>query len=232
MAVALASAVLCLSPSRVQAGPTAPAFLLFGGTDLWRYGQFLYGGALWTPAGLDSSGFALKVLLNGGRYTYTSGDLKSDIDGTMLSAAAMPGWRFTHNGLTVSVFAGPVVQDYRLTPYDPGSRLHRLYAGGQFATEVWYQPAANIMASLNGSIASIGPTGSVRAALGWRVFDAMFVGPESAALWCGNFQQFQFGAHITAFRFNALEWSAGGGWAMDTDKRSGPYLRVGFSVKY
>jgi hypothetical protein len=59
MAVAVASAVLCLSPGRAQAGgATAPAFLLFGGTDLWRYGQFLYGGALWSPAGLDSSGFA------------------------------------------------------------------------------------------------------------------------------------------------------------------------------
>jgi hypothetical protein len=130
MAVAIASAVLCMSPGRAQAGPTAPALLLFGGTDLWRYGQFLYGGALWSPAGLDSGSFALKLLLNGGRYTYTSGDLKSDIDGAMLSAAAMPGWRFTRDGLTVSVFAGPVVQDYRLTPYDPGSRLHRLYAGG------------------------------------------------------------------------------------------------------
>jgi hypothetical protein len=87
------------------------------------------------------------------------------------------------------------------------------------------------MASLNGSIASIGPTGSLRAALGWRVFDAMFVGPESAALWCGDFQQREFGAHITAFRWNALEWSAGGGWAMDSDKRSGPYLRLGFSAR-
>jgi hypothetical protein len=172
------------------------------------------------------------MLLNGGRYTYTSGDLHRDVDGALLSAAAMPGWRFTRDGLTVSVFAGPVVQDYGLTPYDPGSRLHRLYIGAQFTSEIWYQPTANIMASLNGSIASIGPTGSVRAALGWRVFDAMFVGPESAALWCGDFQQFQFGAHITAFHLNALEWSAASGWAMDSDRRSGPYLRLGFSAKY
>lgn len=156
------------------------------------------------------------MLLNGGRYTYTSGDLKSD----------------TRDGLTVSVFADPVVQDYRLTPYDPGSRLRGFYAGGQFATEIWYQPTASTMAAINGSIASIGPTGSVRAALGWRLFDAMFVGPESAALWCGDFQQLEFGAHITGFRFNALEWSAGGGWAMDSDKRSGPYLRLGVSAKY
>jgi Cellulose biosynthesis protein BcsS len=173
------------------------------------------------------------VLLNGGRYSYTSGDSGgANVDGTMLSGAAMPGWRFTGSGLSVSVFAGPVVQDYRLSPYDPGSRLRGLYVGGQFATEVWYQPTADTMAAVNGTVASIGPTGSVRAAIGVRVFDAMFVGPESQALWCGDFQQWEVGAHITAFRFAALEWSAGGGWSMDSDRRTGPYLRLGVSAKY
>ncbi len=81
----------------------------------------------------------------------------------MMSGAVMPGWRFTRGSLTVSVFAGPVVQDYRLSPYDPGSRLHGLYAGAQAATEIWYQPTTNTMAAVSGSVASIGPTGSLRA---------------------------------------------------------------------
>ena len=72
----------------------------------------------------------------------------------------------------------------------------------------------------------------MRAAVGYRVFDAMFVGPESQMLWCGNFQQLEVGAHITALRFAALEWSAGGGWSMDSDRRTGPYLRLGFSARY
>jgi len=176
--------------------------------------------------------FTLKVLLNGGGYSYTSGDLHTDVDGTMLSAAAMPGWRFTRDSLTVSVFAGPVVQDYRLAPYDPGSRLHGFYVGAQFATELWYQPSVNTMAAVNGSVASIDLTGSVRAAVGIRAFDALFVGPETAVLWCGDFQQLEVGAHLTAFRFNALEWSAGCGWSMDSDRRTGPYLRLGVSAKF
>lgn len=224
---------MCTALDRAKAGgPASPSFLLFAGTDLWRYGTFFYGGTLWSPAGLDTGGFTLKTLLNGGKYTYASGDLHTDISGSMLSAAAMPGWRFARDGLTVSVFAGPVVQDYRLKPDDPGSRLRGLYVGGQFATEVWYQPSANTMAALNGTMASIGPTGSLRAAAGFRLFDAMFVGPESQALWCANFQQYQFGAHVTAFRFNALELSAGSGWSMDSDRRTGPYLRVGVSTKF
>jgi len=224
---------LCPAPARAEtASPNTPNFLLFTGTDLWRYGAFFYGGTLWSPGGLDSGGFTLKALLNGGAYSYHSGNPPTAIDGTLLSGALMPGWRFARDSFTVSVFAGAVVQDYRLRPADPGSRLHGLYEGGQFSGEVWYQPSQNTMTAVNGSVASIGPTGSVRAALGWRVFDAMFVGPESAVLWCGDFQQLEFGAHITGLRFNALEWSAGGGWAMDSDHRSGPYLRLGVSVKY
>jgi hypothetical protein len=172
------------------------------------------------------------MLLNGGGYTYTSGALQRDVDGTMLSAAALPGWRFSRNGLIVNLFAGPVVQDYRLTPADPGSRLHGLYVGGEFATDVWYQPTANIMAAVSGTIASIGPTGSLRAAVGIRLFDRAFVGPEAQQLWCGDFQEFQFGGHVTALHIDAFEWSAGGGWSMTSDRRSGPYLRVGVNARY
>jgi Cellulose biosynthesis protein BcsS len=227
----LLASILC--GGVVQAGPADTAnFLLFGGTDLWRYGDFLYGGALWSPGGLNNDGVALKLLLNGGTYNYKSGDLNRGADGDMFSAAAMPGWRFSRGGLSVGFFAGPVAQDYRLSPNDPGSRLHGFYAGGQFTGEVWYQPAPNLMAAMSGSIISIGPTGSLRGALGVRAFNIVFVGPEAAAFWCGDFQQFQFGLHLTGWRWKALEWSAGGGWSTDSDRRSGPYLRLGVSTRY
>lgn len=233
MAVAVAGMVLCTSVGRAEtASPNSPSFLLFGGTDLWRYGAFLYGGTLWSPAGLNSDGFTLKLLVNGGRYSYNSSALQRTVDGTMLSGAALPGFRFARDTLTVNLFAGPVVQDYRLSPYDPGSRLHGLYVGAQAASDVWYQPTANIMAALNGSLVSIGPTGYLRTALGYRLFDAAFVGPETAMLWCANFRQLEVGAHLTALHVGGSEWSAGAGWSMDTDRRSGPYLRLSVSAKY
>ncbi len=136
------------------------------------------------------------------------------------------------NALTVGLFAGPVVQDYRLSPYDPGSRLHGLYVGAQLATDVWYQPTATIMAALNGSLVSIGPTGYLRGALGYHVFDAALVGPETAMLWCADFRQLEVGAHLTGLHVGLSEWSAGAGWSMDSDRRSGPYLRLGLSAKY
>lgn len=177
-------------------------------------------------------GFTLKMLFDGGKYIYNSGALQENVEGTKLSAAALPGWRFVREGLSVSLFAGPVVQDYRLTPDDPGSRLHGFYIGAQSAADMWYQPNALTMAALNGAIASIGPTGYVRAAFGWRLFSTAFLGPEIEEIWCGNFEELELGAHITALRIAAVEWSMGSGLALTSDQRSGPYLHLGVSARY
>jgi hypothetical protein len=232
-APAVAILVLCGAVDLAEAGePNDPAFLFFTGTDLWRYGAFAYGGLLWSPAGLDADGFTLKMLMSGGAYTYTSGNLHADVDGAMVSAAILPGWRFTHDGLTVSLFAGPIVQDYRLKPDDPGSSLHGRYLGAQFAGEVWYQPSARTMAALSGTVASIGPTGSLRMAFGFKLFEPFFIGPETQEFWCGDFQEVQFGAHVTGLHIDAFEWSAGSGWSLTSDHRSGPYLRLGVNARY
>jgi hypothetical protein len=229
------AAVLVLSAAvdrAKAAGAENPTFLLFSGTDIWHYGGFLDGGLLWSPSGLDTDGFTFKMLLDGGKYSYVSGGLQENIDGTKLSAAALPGWRFTHNSLTVTLFGGPLVQDYRLTPDDTASRLHGLYLGAQTEADIWYQPNALTMASLNGAISSIGPTGYVRGAVGLRLFSTAFVGPEMGQFWCADFRQIELGAHMTALRVRSLQWSLGSGWALTSDRRSSPYLRLGVSRQY
>ena len=177
-------------------------------------------------------GFTLKMLLDGGRYSYVSGASGDSVDGTKLSAAALPGWRFTRDNLTVTLFAGPLIQDYRLTPADPGSHLHGFYVGAETAADIWYQPSATTMAALNGAFSSIGPTGYVRAAFGIRTFFPAFVGPEIAQIWCADFQQLELGAQLTALRVNAVEWSFGTGLALTSDQRAGPYVRFGVDERY
>jgi Cellulose biosynthesis protein BcsS len=225
--------LLCAVPAQAESdGPDNRSFILFAGTDLWRDGAFLNGGLLWSPAGIDKDGFTLKLLLAGGGYTYPSSGLHTDVEGTLLSASALPGWRVTSDGITVALYVGPIVQDYRLTPYDPGSLLRGFYTGAQLAADVWYQPTPTTMTALNASVASIGLIGSVRAAVGWQFSEPFFVGPEAQALWCVDYQQWRLGAHVTGFRIDGFEWSAGGGWAIESDGRSGPYLRLGVNVRY
>lgn len=229
---AAALMALCAAAEAGSDAPSNPSFLLFAGSDLWRDGAFADGGLLWSPAGLDAQGFTLKVLLSGGLYVYPSAGLRTDVDGTLVSAAALPGWRATHDGLTIGLYAGPLLQDYRLSPYDPGARLHGLYGGGQVATDAWYQPSTTTMMAFDGSIASIAAIGSARAAVGWRLFESGFVGPETQGLWAVDYQQWRLGAHITGLRIDALEWSTAGGWAVDSFRRGGPYLRMGMNARY
>ena len=166
--------LLCVDPALAEAvAPDEPSLLLFAGSDLWRDGAFLHGGALWSPGGLDVDGFTLKLLLAGGGYTYPSGGLHTDVDGTLVSASVLPGWRGISDGIIVALYAGPIVQNYRLSPFDPGSLLHGFYSGAQIAGDVWYQPTPASMVAINGSVASIAAIGTMRAAVGWR-FDQPF----------------------------------------------------------
>jgi hypothetical protein len=84
----------------------------------------------------------------------------------------------------------------------------------------------------NGTMLSIGPTGSLRGALGWRSTEPFFVGPEAQAIWCADYHQLRIGAHVTGLRINVMEWSAAGGWAFESDGREGPHMRLGFSARY
>ena len=68
----------------------------------------------------------------------------------------------------------------------------------------------------------------MRLATGWRTFDAFYLGPEVQAFGAGNnYRQFRAGVHITGFRTGDFEWSAGAGWATETDDRSGAYGKLG-----
>lgn len=230
---AVAIGVCCVVVDGALATPPDDAtFLFFGGADLTFHGAFLYGGGIWAPSGVDNPGFTLKTLISGGAYKYTSGALNAEIKGATVAAAILPGWKFVNDKLIVSLYLGPVVQDYRLNPNDPGARLHGLYIGGQFAADLWYEPTPFSMVSVNGALASIGQTGSLRVALGTRLLDRMFVGPETGAIWCGNFEEYQFGVHVTALHTNRLEWSAGSGWAFTSDHRDGAYFRIGVNTRY
>jgi Cellulose biosynthesis protein BcsS len=68
---------------------------------------------------------------------------------------------------------------------------------------------------------------SARAAAGWRVLDRYWAGPEISASSDAFSKQVRIGAHLTGFRFDALEWSVAAGYVTDSFHRSGVYGRIG-----
>lgn len=232
MAVAQCCCVAVAVAETVDDGHAEPTLLFFSGGDAWQGGGFVHGGFLWSPAGLSNEGLTLKILLGSGLYRYRSGALGGvEVMGREVSGAAMPGWRFKYDNADLTIFAGLDAQDHRLFPDDPSSRLRGRHFGLRGGFDFWYQPSAVTMLALDASASSIAASYSARAAVGWRLFDALFVGPEAQAFACNDYEQQRFGLHMTGLKVGRYEFSAAVGHAWDSSDRSGAYARLGLILR-
>jgi hypothetical protein len=212
-----------------ETGLDQARFLLFSSADLWRNGGFSHGGLLWAPSGLDRDGPVLKLMFGGGIYHYISGALgNADVRGEELTGSIQPGWRFIRDRFAFTVFLGADFQRHQLTPDDPSAGLRGNYAGARTGFELWYQPTEETMLAADASISTIGPSYNARLAVGWRVFDLFYVGPEVQGFAADdNYRQVRAGVHLTGFRTGDFEWSTGLGWSEDSDHRGGLYGKLG-----
>jgi hypothetical protein len=232
-AIAVTAASWLWSVVSAGAQGTGAHLLLFAGNDLWGHGSFLYGGTLWSPGGLDRGGFTLKTLISGGTYNYVSGALgDAPVDGRELVAQIMPGWRFNSGATEIKLFAGLDAQNHRLSPDDPGSKLRGGDIGLRAAFEFWTEPTAATMIEADGSASTVAGSYSVHVAAGWRVFNLFYLGPEVQAFSSDDYTQRRIGAHITALKLGAAEWSAAAGYATDSDDRGSAYARFSVSRRY
>lgn len=210
----------------------AARWIFFSGGDIWHNGGFMHGGTLWSPYGLDRPGFTLKTVVSGGDYRYISGALNdATVRGQEAVVRLMPGWRFKSGKTEVTVFAGLDIENHRLRPDDPGSNLRGTDTGIRIAVDYWTEPTATTMAQLNAAASTIDGSYLLHAAFGWRAFDTFYVGPDAARFASGGYEQTRIGLHVTALHIANIEWSAGAGWALDSDNRSGPYFRVGLLTR-
>lgn len=203
--------------------------ILFSGRDLWRNGVFAYGGLLLAPGGFEQDGFLLKLLLSGGLYRYISGGLGGEqVIGAEAKAQILPGVRFKRGDLEAKFYFGLDYEEHRLWPDDPWNKLRGRALGLTMAVDLWWEPTANTMAAMDGSISTIATNHSARAAFGWRVIDDQFYfGPEIAVFASDGYRHLRLGGHLTSMKTGQYEWSAAGGWVRDSDGRSSPYVRLG-----
>ncbi len=207
----------------LKGGAAPERVLYFSGFDLWREGASSYGGLQWAPAGLNNDGFTLKLLLAGGQYRYTAGT--TEITGTNFLAAALPGWRIKRGNFEAKIFAGLDLQHHFLSPDDPNNSLRGTHAGLRVGADLWWEPTHKLMVASSLSGSTVGTNFGARVALGWRLFERCWVGPEIETMGDEIYRQYRVGVHITSLKYGAFEWAFGAGYSEDSDHRAGFYGR-------
>jgi hypothetical protein len=227
-ALVLCCAFLSAAPARADDVEDARA-IVFSSRDVWLNGAFLSGGVLWSPTALDDSGLLFKFLLSGGLYRYDAGDLGGErVIGSEWQVQVLPGWHVKRGTFEAKVFWGPEYQHHHLSLDDPGNNLRGGKIGLRFSTELWDEPTATTMIAADASLSTVGNSYSARIGFGWKILDQFYSGPETQVYSADGYSQRRLGLHVTSMKTGDAEWSAAGGWAVDTNNRSSPYLRLGF----
>ena len=209
----------------LSGGTKVERVLLYAGFDIWRYGRTGYGGFYWAPDGLNNDGFITRLFVSYGVERYDAGSRRFNT--AIVRASPLAGWRFKQGRLELKVFAGPELENRVLTPDIPSAKFRGTQLGARVAAELWWEPLPEMMLASAFSASTNATSHSARAAAGWRVFEQFWAGPEISASSDAFSQQYRIGAHLTGFRFDALEWSAAVGYVTDSYHRSGVYGRIG-----
>ena len=183
-----------------------------------------YGGFYWAPDGLNNDGFITRLFVSRGVERYDAGSRRFNTD--IVRAAPLAGWRLSQGTLELKVFAGPELENRVLTP-DIDAAYRGTHIGARVASELWWEPMPEMMLTSAFSASTNATSHSARVAAGWRVLDRFWAGPEISASSDVFSKQVRVGAHLTGFRFEALEWSAAVGYVTDSYHRSGVYGRIG-----
>jgi hypothetical protein len=139
----------------------------------------------------------------------------------------LPGVQVKRGPLEARIFCGPEYQFHRLWPDDPGNRLRGPAFGLRFTVDLWRESTPETMVAADASLSSIVTSYSARAALGWRLLDRFYAGPETQVYGGGGYRQWRLGADVTSMKTGNTEWSAAGGWAIDSEGQSSLCLRLG-----
>ncbi len=208
--------------------PAAPTTMLSGGIDAWQRGAFGYAGGLWSPGGLDNEGFTLKAVAGGGTYVYRSGFLRNEnATSDQVVVSLLPGWRFKTTGFELLVVAGLDAQNHRPSAPDATARLHGTYAGARIGADLWLQPTPYWMLAANASVSSISQSYWYRLAPGVRLAEIAWIGPEAQLFGDAHYTQSRAGLHVTGLRTGPLEWAGAIGYAEDSERKRGAYVRIG-----
>ncbi|MCG6207201.1 cellulose biosynthesis protein BcsS [Rhodopseudomonas sp. HC1] len=217
------------SAPTLRGGSATDPVLLFGGYDVWRNGHTIYSGLHWAANGLDHDGFVIRLSISNSaeRYFTPRRTYVTDI----FRAAVMPGWRFKVGAFELKLFGGPDFEHHNLTPAALQTDWRGPHLGLRIGGEAWAQPIPELMLAASFDATTIAEGFGFRAAAGWRLLDAFWLGPEFYGSRDELSRQTRFGLHMTGLQSGPVQWSAAMGVLRDSLGRDGNYARLAAQIR-
>lgn len=181
---------------------------------------------------LGESGARVRLDGQAGRYSYESSSLKATVNGTKEEGAALVGYSWIWAGAVVSAYVGVNFENDSLSLRDPGNSVVGTSVGAKVAADLYARPTPDTMLAATANYSTNHNGYYARLQGGWRVWNAVYAGPELAVLGDDFFRQWRVGAHVAGLSVGPLKLAASAGYLNDSVQKGGFYtnlnVRAGF----
>lgn len=177
---------------------------------------------------LDASGFRVMGKLGSGlepRQSVTVSGARLTSDVMTPETMAVTGYEWKLGTTYVGLYGGAEVDARLATKSLTLDRPARL--GPRLQLDIWSNPTPETLVHYSGNLG--GATFHVwsRLALGWRVFDLAFLGPEAEIYREKDYAKMRLGIHLTGLKLFGTEMRVSSGWQRAGKTEKGAYVTLG-----
>jgi Cellulose biosynthesis protein BcsS len=189
----------------------------WAGIDATRNQVSIWSGLTFAPFGaIQEPGWRLRTVTGAGRYAYDGWMLVKGLPtparfhGTTLFIDALVGYHLQIGALTLKPFAGAAMVQHVVTPVDPVSQILGRTVGVKLALDSWLRLGEAAWLNVDGSWTAVHATTSLKARLGYRVWQDLSLGIEASSLSDVNQETRRAGLFLR-YAWDNGEVSVGGG---------------------
>ena len=199
--------------------------MLFGSLDVGRSVFVGAGRKRALGPSLDEDGPVFLLLTASGRKRERDSALGSMTVRQAADASALLGYQWVFDRTFVTAALGPELDvetgpDFRFANPDDRAR-----AGARLLGDLWSHPREDWLLHATAIVGSAREQAWARLAVGHRVRDGIYVGPEAALYRTATYHEARVGLHATGVAIGKVNLRLSGGWRWDEEReRSGPYL--------
>lgn len=216
------------SPALAQAnGQNGKSWVAFSGFDGSKDNYSAWAGALIAPFGdLDTSGWRVRILGEGGAYSYSV--TGGSINGITTAGSVLGGYGFEGDNYSINLLAGATAINHMLSALDLTNSVEGTAVGATVHADARLNPTPTTLVYGEGEYTAAFRTYYVNAKFGIQLANitGLFIGPEASVLGDRHSNQWRVGGHLTEFTIGPVQVALSAGYAHDDSAGVSPYGHI------